>query len=385
MSILFILFGVMIQLKPILHKDQLCIAFIGKLTGKTYVLIKNFAGRMYSVTHGCYYLVYTTDQFKKVVELLKDVTELDVSEWSYDTLLPRDPSLFRPWVIAPPVYRETLVKLRYSPATVDNYLAQFQLFLEFIYPRQAETISENDVHRYLFHLADYRKVSIATQNQAINSIKFYLEQVCKGERKVYYLDRPRKDFKLPTVLSEEEAQRLFAQVQNIKHRCIVFLLYSGGLRMSELLSLRWEDLDADRGVIYIRNAKGRKDRVTLLSRVALTYLLQYRELHKPETWVFEGSGGQCYSARSVNNIISRAATLAGITKRVSAHTLRHSFATHMLESGTDLRYIQTLLGHESSKTTERYTHVTKKGFENLVSPLDAMAGKIILQIDNKGI
>lgn len=375
----------MIQLKPLLHRDELCIAFVGRITGKSYFIIKNFQGRMYSATHSCYYVVYTADLFRKIIELLKDVTELDISEWSAETLLPRDHAVFRHWVIIPSIYRETLLKLRYSPATIENYLAQFKLFLEFIYPRQAETISEDDVHRYLIYLADHRKVSIATQNQAINSIKFYLERVCKGERKVYYVDRPRKDFKLPSVLSEAEVQRLFVQVKNIKHRCIVFLLYSGGLRISELLSLRWEDLDADRGVIYIRNAKGKKDRITLLSRVALTYLLQYRELYRPETQVFEGQAGQCYSARSVNNIITRAASLAGITKRVSAHTLRHSFATHMLEGGTDLRYIQTLLGHESSKTTERYTHITKKGFENLVSPLDTMAGKIILQLDNKGI
>jgi integrase/recombinase XerD len=375
----------MIQLKPLMHRDELCIAVIGKLAGQAYFLIKTFPGRMYSATHSCYYILYTASRLRELIGQLKEVTQLDISGWSDDTFLPRDPSLFKPFVTIPPAYRETLVKLRYSEATVENYLGQFRLFLEFIYPQQAEAISDEDVHRYLVYLAEHRKVAIATQNQAINSIKFYLEHVCKKERKVYYIDRPQKDFKLPTVLSTEEVQKLFSQIKNVKHRCIVFLLYSAGLRMSELLALRWQDFDPDRGVIYVRNGKGKKDRVTLLSQVAHNYLLHYREKYKPQNLVFEGPNQQPYSARSVNNIIQRAASLAGIVKRVSAHTLRHSFATHMLESGTDLRYIQTLLGHENSKTTERYTHVTKKGFENLVSPLDAMAGKAILQINNKGL
>lgn len=376
----------MISLKPFWHRDVLCIGFSGKLSGDVYRLVNNFPGRTYSATHNCYYVVYSEARLKELTTLLKTVTPVDVSEWSEVTSLPQDTARVKPWVTVPPAYRETLIKMRYSTATLDNYMAQFNLFLGFIYPTPAENISDDVIHRYLLYLAEHKKVSISTQNQAINAIKFYLEHVCRGERKVYYVDRPRKDFKLPTVLSEEELQRLLAQVKNIKHRCIVFLLYSGGLRMSELLSLNWDDLDVDRGLIYIRNAKGKKDRITLLSRVAYEYLLQYRELHRPQALVFEGWNGQAYSARSVNNIIGQAAARAGITKRVSAHTLRHSFATHMLESGTDLRYIQTLLGHESSRTTERYTHVTKKGFENLISPLDAMARKVILQLNtNKGL
>ncbi|HEY3429857.1 MAG TPA: tyrosine-type recombinase/integrase [Cyclobacteriaceae bacterium] len=374
----------MIQIKPLLHGDTLFISFFGKLTKEAFHIINNLPGRLYSFTHKCYYIPYSAHALKSVVNSLQAFTNTDTSEWSDETLLPEDPAMLRPWIILPSLYQETLVKLRYSEATVENYISQFKLFLCFIYPTLAEEISDQDVHRYLLYLAESKGVSIAAQNQAINSIKFYLEHVNKGERKVYYIDRPRKDFKLPTVLSEEEVQRLFYHVKNIKHRCIVFLLYSGGLRISELLSLRWDDLDADRGVIYVKNAKGKKDRITLLSRVAYEYLIHYRELYKPGTWVFESPDKQQYSARSVNNIIGNAATQAGISKRVSAHTLRHSFATHMLETGTDLRYIQTLLGHESSLTTERYTHVTKKGFEKLVSPLDTMASRIILQ-ENKGI
>lgn len=164
----------------------------------------------------------------------------------------------------------------------------------------------------------------------------------------------------------------------------MFLLYSAGLRMSELLHLKWTDIDAARGLIYIRCAKGKKDRVTLLSGIAHQYLLHYKDLYNPKQWVFEGISGQPYSSRSVNNIIERNAFRAGIQKRVSAHTLRHSFATHLLESGTDLRYIQALLGHESSRTTERYAHVTKRGFDKLRSPLDNLLPAVTLG-DNKDI
>ena len=137
-----------------------------------------------------------------------------------------------------------------------------------------------------------------------------------------------------------------------------------------MLNLRWDDIDVDRKVINVRGGKGNKDRITLLSTYALEFLIQYVDLYKPVNYLFEGPGGKRYSERSVGQIVKRSCKIAGIKKRVSAHTLRHSFATHLLESGTDIRYIQTLLGHASSKTTERYTHVTKRGFERLRSPLD---------------
>jgi integrase/recombinase XerD len=242
--------------------------------------------------------------------------------------------------------------------------------MDFIYPTTIETITKKDIDNYMVFLVQKKQVSTSTQNTAVNAIKFYLERVNKGERTVYYVDLPIKDNTLPTVLSNEEIQRLFAAVMNMKHRCILFLIYSAGLRVSELLNLKETDIEEDRMVIYIRSGKGRKDRISLLSRVTLDYLKKYCHVYKPTVWLFEGQFGGQYSSRSINHFIHNYARKAGIYKRVSAHTLRHSFATHLLERGTDLRYIQTLLGHESSKTTERYTHVTKRGFDKLISPLD---------------
>ncbi len=251
-------------------------------------------------------------------------------------------------------------------------------FLEFIHPIELESITKDVIDNYMMFLVEKKRVSISTQNTAINAIKFYLERVNKGERKVYYADRPIKDRMLPSVLSVEETQKLLSEAENVKHRCMLFLLYSAGLRVSELLNLKRTDIDEDRMVIYIRAGKGCKDRISLLSSLALEYLNKYCNLYKPDLWLFEGQFGGPYSARSINHFIHNYARKAGIFKRVSAHTLRHSFATHLLERGTDLRYIQTLLGHESSRTTERYTHVTKRGFDKLISPLDHLNQESIL-------
>jgi site-specific recombinase XerD len=224
----------------------------------------------------------------------------------------------------------------------------------------------------MLYLVNEKKVSPSTQNQAINAIKFYLEQVMEGERRVYYTERPRKEWKLPVVLSNDEVKTLFFHTDNVKHRAIMFLFYSSGLRMSELLHLKWTDLDPGRKSIYVRCGKGKKDRRTILSPLAYDYLMHYKGIYNTSEWVFEGVRGGRYTARSVNNMIKRNTRRAGIEKNISAHTLRHSFATHMLEGGADLRYIQALLGHESSKTTERYTHITQNGLDKLHSPLDML-------------
>jgi site-specific recombinase XerD len=373
----------MIHILPIRHHNILSISFKGRLEGQAFAIVNTFPGRRYSATFKRYYIPYSADSFEKITHALKEVTAIDVSGWS-DITEPSRSTHTKALVEIPALYRETLVKRRYSEATVENYLIQFRFFLEFIYPANADQITDERIHKYMLHLAETRKVSVSTQNQAINSIKFYLEHVMGGERKVYYIDRPFKEWKLPTVLSEEEMQRLLFHTHNVKHKCLLFMLYSAGLRMSELLSLKSGDIDADRKLIHVRGAKGKKDRITLLSQVAYNYVQHYCELYKPETWLFESPDKRQYSPRSVNSVVKAAAERAGIKKRISAHTLRHSFATHLLENGTDLRYIQTLLGHESSLTTERYTHVTRKGFERLVSPLDTMASRIILE-SNKEI
>lgn len=371
----------MVILEPLSHRGMLCIAIKGKYTSKVNSWIRSRSELSYSSTHRCYYGEYSE---KLLNELREGIIGLmatvnirwpEKGERENDQTSPQART-----IIVPSLYSEHLVKRRYSKSTKENYEAQFKAFLAFIHPKTAEAITEQDIHDYQIFLVSDRKASHSTQNQAINAIKFYLEQVRGGERRKYYIERPRKETKLPTVLSEDEIRSLLSETHYMKHKCILFLLYSAGLRMSELLALRECDIDRHRKLIYVRGGKGKKDRVTLLSAVAIQYLEEYLSLFKPEHWVFEGPDGGPYGATSVNSIIKRSAARAGIRKTVSAHTLRHSFATHLLEHGTDLRYIQSLLGHESSKTTERYTQVTKKGFESLVSPLDRISLR-----DNKEI
>lgn len=340
------------------------------------VKIRSMGELKYSFTHKCFYGHYSVGLLSELRAIFRKIDPLVEDRWHGKEL----DEIMRRYFVAenifvPTSYREHLIKRRYSKSTADNYEAQFRAFLGFIYPRTAEEFTEKDIHDYQISLVKVRQVSCSTQNQAINAIKFYLEQVKGGERRTYYIERPRKEVKLPTILSEEEMKALLSRTHYIKHKCMLLLLYAAGLRVSELLNLRETDIDQDRRLIIVRGGKGLKDRMTLYSPLAMDYIKDYVAQLKPKHWLFEGPGGRQYTATSVNKIIRRSAAQAGIKKRVSAHTLRHSFATHLLESGTDLRYIQALLGHENSKTTERYTQVTRKGFENLVSPLDRIASK----------
>ena len=371
-----------IELLPLWHRGMYCIA-IRNLNSKASTLVRNFPNRLYSKSNGCWYVRYSPATLDLLQQTLAKVSEIKMPVPFNEQ---RNPCYLqvRARPPLPEGYRECLVRMRYSESTRITYETQMQQFIEYIQPQSIHELTKAKVDEYMLYLVEKRGVSVSTQNTAINAIKFYLEQVHKGERTFYYVDRPAKDRLLPSVLSEEEVQKLLWAAQNIKHRCIMFLLYSAGLRISELLNLKWKDLDEHRMIIYIRGGKGRKDRITLLSKLALDYLKHYLSLYEPKEWLFEGLGGGQYSSRSVNRFIHRYCHLAGIYRQVSAHTLRHSFATHLLERGTDLRYIQTLLGHESSRTTERYTHVTKRGFDKLISPLDYLNQGLILD-ENKGI
>jgi integrase/recombinase XerD len=267
---------------------------------------------------------------------------------------------------------EYLLKLelkRYANNTAKTYIQCFEKFINSQEEQDLMRINEQDIQRYLQQLIQNKK-SNSYVNQMINSIKFYYEIVKEMPNRFYSVERPRKKETLPKVISLEEVQSIINNTKNIKHRCIVSLLYSAGLRRSELLNLKLSDIDSKRMVILVKNGKGGKDRLTLLSQKVLTDLRAYYKVWKPKEYLFEGEKGGQYSATSVLAIIRRAALEAKIHKPISPHMLRHSFATHLLENGTDLRYIQTLLGHSSSKTTEIYTQVAIKNIINVQSPID---------------
>jgi site-specific recombinase XerD len=274
--------------------------------------------------------------------------------------------------LIPTSYLNTLEQKRYSKNTVKVYRTYFRDFLLHFSGRDPRSISKREIQEYLLYLVTKKRISASQQNQRINAIKFYYEKVLGRKREYYFLNRPKKERKLPSVLSKEEVQKIIKQPRNIKHRCILMMLYSAGLRRSELINLRIGDIDSRRMLIRINQGKGNKDRYTLLSKQMLLELRIYYQSFQPKDWLFEGQGGKPYSGTSIENIFRSALQKSGVKKKASPHTLRHSFATHLLEQGINLRYIQELLGHSSTKTTEIYTRVSNQKLSEIQNPLDKL-------------
>lgn len=257
----------------------------------------------------------------------------------------------------------------YSAKTIKSYKGHFLRFYKFCNVK-IDDIKEEDAKRYIAFLIQSQNVSFSYINQAINSIKLYNKLIHKD---LWNLDlpRPSKDTHLPNILSKEEVNKIINGLTNIKHRSILYLVYGSGLRVGEVIQLKIEDINKDRMMIKVNQGKGRKDRYTLLPEKALALLKIYYQAYKPKVWLFEGAKqNEHITERSVQKIFERALKNAGINKKATVHTLRHCFATHLLESGVDIRYIQELLGHSSSKTTEIYTHVSNRALKNIKSPLD---------------
>jgi integrase/recombinase XerD len=313
----------------------------------------------------------------KFLDEIKAVAEEQELNFIYEE--EADERVLRPRISATdiPDYRECpeeyilkLKELRYSEKTIKTYKGLFTEFINFYHTVDIGKIDESMITRFLRYLVMERKVSSSYQNQSINAIKFYYERVLGDQRKVYKVDRPREEKRLPVVLNQDEITNLLNVTGNIKHKAILMLAYSAGLRLGELINVRLSDIDSGRMQIRVVQAKGKKDRYTLLSVKLLALINGYIAFYKPKIWLFEGATGGQYSTASVQAIMKDSLKKAGIEKKVGIHSLRHSFATHLLENGTDLRYIQILLGHASTKTTEIYTHVTTKGFDQIKSPLD---------------
>ncbi|MEQ8360035.1 MAG: tyrosine-type recombinase/integrase [Cytophagales bacterium] len=259
---------------------------------------------------------------------------------------------------------------RYSPNTIDTYVSMFKSFILHFKDIKTDDWDENDAQEYLEYLVRTRKISRSYQNQCINAIKFYLEQVCGRPRNTYYFERPQKEQRLPKTMRPQEIKSLFAQVNNLKHRTMLYTIYSGGLRISEVCNLKINDIDSEKLFILVRAGKGQKDRTTLLSKNCLNLMRKYWKVYKPEHFLFPGQEGGAYSTSSLRQVFNRAKLKARLDNDYTVHTLRHSFATHLVEQHVNLRYIQTLLGHKSSKTTEIYTHVAQMDLRKLESPLD---------------
>ncbi|NKB71379.1 MAG: tyrosine-type recombinase/integrase [Candidatus Latescibacteria bacterium] len=268
--------------------------------------------------------------------------------------------------------------LGYSPRTRKSYRNHLLQFKRYFKDRVLSEVGADEIRQYLLQLLDSKQASQAYYNQAINAIKLLYGKVLKRPKEIEAIQRPRKERRLPVVLSREAVERMLDKVGNLKHRTLLIVMYSGGLRVGEIVRLRLEDIDFDRKMIHVRRGKGRKDRYTLLSELSVALVRSYIREYQPVTWLFPGARpGRHLTETSVQKVVRAARIKAGIPQQATSHTLRHSFATHLLDAGVDLRYIQELLGHSSPKTTEIYTHVSRKDLGRIQSPADLLTLKEI--------
>ncbi|WP_316787008.1 site-specific tyrosine recombinase/integron integrase [Pedobacter frigiditerrae] len=268
-------------------------------------------------------------------------------------------------------FEQWLLAKRYSSNTIKTYLDAIKSFFKFYDNKALDKIDNADVIVYHNEFILKNKLSSSYQNQIINAIKLYFSIIKETVIVIEKIHRPKRENLLPNVLSKEEIKEILNAHGNIKHKTMLSLIYSCGLRRSELLNLKLNDIDSNRNIVIIRQSKNKKDRIVPLSPKILTMLRDYYISYKPKIWLFEGQNiGEMYSEKSLQSILKQALVKVKITKPVTLHWLRHSYATHLLESGTDLRYIQELLGHNSSKTTEIYTHVSTKSLQQIKSPFD---------------
>ncbi len=337
-------------------------------------IIRSIPGSRWSKTMSSWYFLKDSFNLFNFFYTFKSHAYIDYSalKKTYKNVKLENQKKPTPKIDIPPAYLDILDQKRYSISTKNTYSNYFKDYVNYFKGRKIENIESPEINEYILELIRTKNISPSQQNQRINAIKFYYEKVLKKDKLLFNITRPIKQNTIPKVLSLSEIKNMIDVTENIKHKCIIALLYSAGLRRSELLNLKISDIISDRMLILIRQSKGNKDRYVGLSKTMLHLLRNYYTVYKPQVWLFEGQGekGTKYSVESVLKAVKKAAKRAGISRNITPHMLRHSFATHHLEKGTDLRYIQEFLGHNSSKTTEIYTHVAKTDFSKFKNPLD---------------
>jgi site-specific recombinase XerD len=344
------------------------------------------AGAKWSSTKKCWYIENTKENLDKLFTAYKgkawvDITKLKARQELFPkTILQKTIAAQKNFSKLPKETEEKinefekhLKSLRYSERTIENYVDMVSSFLGFHAQKSIGEIINADVEKFNYDHILKNDYSVSYQRQVISALKLFYSRIPGKALRIDELERPKRSYRLPTVLSAEEVMNILKCIPNLKHKAIIACIYSSGLRISELLNLQIKDIDVNRMQIIIRRAKGNKDRMVGLSKMFLIILKRYAEAYKPVDYLFNGEDGGKYSAESTRNILRNACRKAGIKKKVTPHTLRHSYATHMLENGVDLRYVQELLGHRRPETTMIYTHVTKKKLTSIKSPLDFIA------------
>ncbi len=391
-----------IVLKPLQHRHQESIGICYKHSASLNLLVKKIPLVKWSQTNKCWYLPLTAESYKLLSMALNEEATIDTSALK-DYLQKRKKLIAA--ATAPPKkevtkplvasaawnlsnenldalqkFGEQLKLKAYSASTIRTYRNEFMQLLKVLKQKPVNDLTTDDLRRYMVYVME-KGLSENGAHSRLNALKFYFEQVIGKEKFFWEIPRPKKPRLLPKVLGEEELERLFNALVNIKHKAMLFTAYSAGLRVSEVAALKMKHIDSGRMQIFVEQAKGKKDRYVSLSPVLLDILRAYikRSSPKPLVYLFESEQTRAaYPTRTIQRIFQIAKEKAGIRKEIGIHSLRHSFATHLLEKGTDIKYIKDILGHFDIRTTERYLHVGKKNLVNIVSPLDDLwkRGKI---------
>jgi len=404
-----------VSLKPLFHRNQECIGIYYPHHSSLNTVIKKLPGVRWSQTNQCWYVPLNKESYNKLFFALKGLAEIEQSalhqylaekknsmkeaaplttpESVIKTVIAKPPEKLKDIFVQHPAKKslsvnksnvihpvnahvipalEQQLKLKgYSASTKKTYVNEVGVFLRTIQHHQADTFGIQRIRDYLQYCAEKLGLTENTLHSRMNALKFYYEQVLKREKFFWDIPRPKKGNQLPKVLSKEEMIRLIKAIENVKHKTMIMLGYACGLRVSEITGLEIKDMDEDRRLLFIRRAKGKKDRIVSLSPAMLIMIREYISKYKPGKYLFEGQYKESsYSVRSLESIIKAAKHKAGIIKTGSMHMLRHSFATHLLDKGTDVVFIQKLLGHNDIRTTLRYLHVTNKDMLNILSPLE---------------
>ena len=269
-------------------------------------------------------------------------------------------------------FRQQLSVHKYAQSSIKSYTNCLSKFLKAFEKHLLDTITEKQVGMYMAHLVETENISDSYQKQMLRTIARFYEWNYDKQLNLSCMYPKQTPGALPKHLSKHDMKKMLEVTDNLKHLCILKLLYGGGLRVSEVLNLRKKDIDAKHQVIHVCEAKGLKDRKIMLSSGLLSDLLCYQKEYRPKTYLFEGQGNACYTAKSIQNIVKNAAQKAGINEPVTPHMLRHSFAVHLVEHGIDLERIQELMGHSSIKTTQMYMQVVDVSKTGITSPLEAL-------------
>lgn len=353
-------------------ENQLLIQF--SYHKKLIALVRSIKGSYWSKSLNTWYIKYSQENLQTILTVFKDITIVDTSKLHKKELFTRNLTKEQKNLLNN--FYLFLKGKRYSQSTIKTYTFFIADFVNFYRKIPLNNLTNRAVELFIENIFITRNYSISTQRQFISALKIFIVFYPYTEINDLVLERPKKSRKLPSVLSQEEVLKIISSTQNLKHRAILVLIYSCGLRISELVNLELTDFHIQRKQLVIKNGKGRKDRYVSLADSFIPLLSNYYHSYKPKFYFVEGQKGGKYSTESVRQFLKKSCVKANIKKTVTPHTLRHSYATHLLENGVDIRYIQSLLGHAKPETTMIYTHVRRKDLMEIQNPLDIALQKL---------